>query len=460
MTEAQWRALLDGVLDLVFTFDRAGVYKGVKADRLDDLVVPPHELLGRSVHEMLPAAVAERIMAGARHALETGELTTVDYELTLNGEVRSFEGRIIASSADGFLLIARDFTDRVRQEQELQRLAVELEERVTELGRERDFTRTIVRSVPIFLALLDANGGVLGLNVSLEHATGYSTAEATTRPFWEALLPEENWAQGRELFSAITEGREPPVRELELVTRDGSLRLVEWSGAFVTDQFGLPRSVLSGVDVTDRVQQEAEVRESRARIVAAADAERRRLERNLHDGAQQQLVAALQGLRMSQRLLETSPDQAATLLQSSIDLLSVAYGELREIARGLRPVALSERGLGPALRQLADRCLFPVTLDLDNRRFPDPIETALYYVAAEALTNVTKYAAATEARMVLEHTPRLAILEVHDDGVGGADPAAGTGLAGLRDRVESLGGRFSLESPAGAGTRLRAELPL
>jgi signal transduction histidine kinase len=198
-----------------------------------------------------------------------------------------------------------------------------------------------------------------------------------------------------------------------------------------------------------------ELAASRARIVQAGDAERRRLERNLHDGAQQRLVSLALMLRLAARRHPGDDD-----LSLMGDELSHALQELRELARGIHPAVLTERGLEPAVRALADRAPQPVELDVSiHGRLPDPVEAAAYYVVAEALTNVAKYAQASGVSVGLARENGKACIEVRDDGVGGAAAGGGSGLRGLADRVEALGGRFVVESPAGAGTTLRAEIP-
>jgi signal transduction histidine kinase len=199
---------------------------------------------------------------------------------------------------------------------------------------------------------------------------------------------------------------------------------------------------------------------SRARIVEAGDAERRRLERNLHDGAQQRLVTLALSLRLARAKLPGDPIAAEPLLDSAIGDLDQALAELRELARGLHPAILTDHGLAPALRALTRRAPVPVRLgDVPEERFPEPIEATAYYLVSEALTNVTRYAEASSVEVRLTSSDGRLRVEVADDGRGGAQAAAGSGLRGLADRVEALSGRFELESPPGAGTVVRAELP-
>ncbi len=204
-----------------------------------------------------------------------------------------------------------------------------------------------------------------------------------------------------------------------------------------------------------------ELRASRDRIVEAGTAERRRLERNLHDGAQQRLVALSLAMRLAQSKVRKEPEQAEAMLAAAHEELTLALGELRELARGIHPAVLSDRGLGAALEALAGRAPIAVELaGVPDDRLPEPIEAAAYFVVAEALTNVVKYAHASQATVMVERVNGHAIVEIADDGVGGADPDRGSGLRGLADRVSALDGRMRLDSPAGAGTRLRAEIPV
>jgi signal transduction histidine kinase len=199
---------------------------------------------------------------------------------------------------------------------------------------------------------------------------------------------------------------------------------------------------------------------SRARIVEAADTERRRLERNLHDGAQQRLVSLALHLRLIRANLRRDPEAAETLLSQADTELGHALDELRELARGIHPAVLTDRGLTAALDALAERAPLPVELArIPAGRLPDPIEAAIYYLVAEAITNVAKYARATHASVAIERSNGIATVMVSDDGVGGADPGRGSGLVGLADRVEALGGRLHVDSPAGRGTRVTAAIP-
>jgi signal transduction histidine kinase len=206
---------------------------------------------------------------------------------------------------------------------------------------------------------------------------------------------------------------------------------------------------------------QAELTASRARIVASADETRRKIERDLHDGAQQRLVSLALQLRAAQAAVPPELDELAAELDRVAAGLTGALDELREFARGIHPAILAEGGLRPALRVLARRSPVPVDLDVRTEgRLPEPLEVAAYYVVSEALTNAAKHARAATVTVAVEPSDDMLRIGVRDDGVGGADFARGSGLVGLRDRVEALGGRIALQSNRGLGTSLSVELPL
>jgi signal transduction histidine kinase len=199
---------------------------------------------------------------------------------------------------------------------------------------------------------------------------------------------------------------------------------------------------------------------SRARLVEVGDAERMRLERNLHDGAQQRLVSVALELSMVAAKLESDPRAAREVLTEAQDELGRGLAELRELARGIHPAVLTERGLGPALDALLARAPLPIEItELPEGRLTAPVEAAAYYVVAEAVTNVGKYARASSATVSISRSNGTATVSVSDDGVGGADPARGSGLRGLAARVEALNGHLDVDSAPGRGTRIRAEIP-
>jgi signal transduction histidine kinase len=203
-----------------------------------------------------------------------------------------------------------------------------------------------------------------------------------------------------------------------------------------------------------------ELAASRARIVQAGDAERRRLERNLHDGAQQRLVSVALDLRVIHATLAKDPQKAGELLDAAQEQLAQGLDDLRELARGIHPAVLTDRGLGPALESLAIRAPVPVEItEIPDERLAGPVEAAAYYVVAEAITNVAKYAQASHATVSVRRDNGRAMVTVADDGVGGADPSKGSGLRGLADRLEALNGSLDVESSVAHGTRISAEIP-
>jgi signal transduction histidine kinase len=204
----------------------------------------------------------------------------------------------------------------------------------------------------------------------------------------------------------------------------------------------------------------AELRASQARLIEAADTERQKLERDLHDGAQQRFVALSLALASVEDRIQSDPSAAGQLLADARRELMEGLDELRELARGMHPAALAQGGLKLAVETLATRCPVPVTLDVRVAdRLPERVETAAYFLISEALTNVAKYADATVATVGVVRENDVVLIEVRDDGIGGADVDGGSGLRGLTDRIEVLGGRLAIWSPSGRGTSIRAQLP-
>jgi PAS domain S-box-containing protein len=310
-------------------------------------------------------------------------------------------------------------------------------------------------------------------NPAAERIFGWSREEMLGRGDLP-MAPPSKRAESEELFARVRDGESVNDYETVRQRKDGTLVDVSIAAAPVRDASGrVVGNMVAYTDITERKAQEAELHRlhaelqarleelaaSRARIVTAGDVERRRLERNLHDGAQQRLVALSLSLRLALQKLDSDPAAARDVLAEVGDELAVALDELRELARGLHPAILSERGLRAAVEMLAGRVPIPVEVDVPDERLPEPVEAAAYYLISEALTNVTKYARASTVRVRVAPLGGSVVVEVSDDGVGGADPAAGSGLRGLADRVEALGGSLQVISPTGGGTSLRAEIP-
>jgi PAS domain S-box-containing protein len=335
--------------------------------------------------------------------------------------------------------------------------ASDLRARVAELERERELLNAIANYAPSLLCLVGADGVVrpTATNKAFERTLGYTPEETGGVRFWERYVPQEDAAAVRGAIERVIAGGEVVEREGRWLTRSGEVVHVLWSCTPLPMIESGPVFLVSAADISERKQQEEEVRTSRARLVAAADDARRRLERNLHDGAQQRLMSLLLALRMN-RNRATEPE----LFDAPIDELTAALDELRELARGIHPEILTRRGLAAAVNGLADRAPVPVELDVPPGRFAEPVEAAAYYVVSEALANVARYAEASSADIRIAADEGRLVIEVSDDGIGGADAERGTGLRGLADRVASLDGTLAVESPVGQGTRVRAEIPL
>ena len=231
-------------------------------------------------------------------------------------------------------------------------------------------------------------------------------------------------------------------------------RLIQAAGAAA--HFALENARLQAETRAQLLQ----VQESRTRIVAAGDEARRRIERDLHDGAQQRLVALALQLRSEQHRLHARDDpEVDRLLDAAVVELQGAMHDLRELAHGVHPAILTEEGLAAAVESLTNRGQTPVSLDISEDRLPPPVEATAYFVVCEALTNIAKHSDAAGARITARRHNGTFVVEVEDDGVGGAHVGGSSGLRGLIDRVEALGGRVTIDSPLGDGTRIQAEIP-
>jgi PAS domain S-box-containing protein len=331
----------------------------------------------------------------------------------------------------------------------------------------------LIDSSPLALVEFGLDTRIRLWNPAAERIFGWTAEEMLGRGGLP-MAPSSLRAEAEDLFVRVRDGESINDYETARLRKDGTLAPVSIAAAPVRDGSGrVIGNMVAYTDITERKAQEAKIHRlnaelharlddlaaSRARIVTAGDVERRRLERNLHDGAQQRLVALSLTLRLARARLDSDPEAARAALANAAEELALALDELRELARGLHPAAL-EHALPTALESLAARSTVPTAVSCDVAgRLPQAVELAGYFVACEALANVGKYAAATSASMHLWRTERGVAIEIADDGVGGADPAGGSGLRGLADRVEALGGLMLVTSPRGAGTVVTAELP-
>ena len=337
----------------------------------------------------------------------------------------------------------------------------------------------IVAAVPLALTI-DLLRGTLGRGAVADlvvelgdtRAPGH-LRDALARALHDPTLSLAYWLPEQRRYVDV-EGRsvDLPPDDVDTVTtiveREGSPVAALVHDATLRDEPELVQAVGAAAGLAlenERLQADlrarlAELRASRARMVEATDAERRRLERNLHDGTQQRLVSISIALALAESKLASDGDGARGILEEARAGLATALEELRELSQGIHPAVLTERGLEPALQELVYLAPVPIELDvLGDERLPESVEAAAYYVVAEALANVAKYASAQAVSVTVQRRNGLAVVEVEDDGSGGADAAHGSGLRGLSDRVEALGGSLVVESPRGVGTRLRAEIP-
>ena len=356
--------------------------------------------------------------------------------------VRDEDGRVVSIVGGGL-----DVTERKRREEEAE--------------RRRAFLNAITEATPSFLVVVDPDGVVRqqGVNPAFTHAFGWTQEEMTGRSFLEVISDVDQY-EGLMTIANAANGVIQAERESWWIGREGVARAVAWTARPVLDVQGRDMVLVSGSDITVRRRQEEELRASRARLVEAADEARRKLERNLHDGAQQRLVALSVSLRLAESRLRTDVDAAAGILGGAREELTHALEELRELARGIHPAVLTDRGLGAAIEALVSRSPVPVETNIPETPLPAAVEAAAYYVVAEALTNVVKYGHATSAEVSVETIDGHVRVTVTDDGIGGADPSQGSGLRGLSDRVEALEGRLVVVSPRGNGTTVRAEIPI
>ena len=493
---ARRRAVLDVAFDSVLTMDDRGVVLSANraAERLFGYTAA--DMVGREVAELIiPPSLREAHRDGLSRYLKTGRGPVVGrrVELTaMRADGSEFPVELVVTRPEApgrvvFYGYLRDLTARYVAETALHRLADEqaaLRRVATAVAAEHEAARLFAlvseevgrlleaRTAHMFRFDTDGQAGTIvgGWAVNREHILPVGTRmpldgdTATTR-VWRTGRPArmDSYEQAEGELAERLRGYGVQAVVAAPVFLSGSL----WGAVIVStlDPEPFPQDAEQRIsyfaELAAQALANAQAREelaaSRARIVAAGDAERRRLERNLHDGAQQRLVSLALMLRLAAR---RHPDDRDLSLAG--EELGHALQELRELARGIHPAVLSERGLEPAVRAVADRAPVPVELAVGfDERLPEAVEAAAYYVVSEALTNVAKYAGASFVRVTIERVDggRVARIAVSDDGAGGADPAGGSGLRGLADRVEALGGRLAIDSPPGAGTTLRADIP-
>jgi len=493
--EARRRAMLDVAFDSVFTMDDDGFVLSANRAAERTFGYAADEIIGQELAALIiPDTLRDAHRDGLARYLQTGRGPIVGRRVELTAMRRDgseFPVELVVTRPEipgervfyGYL---RDLTARNVAEAALHRLADEqasLRRVATAVAAQNDPARLFdllseevgklleAETAHMFRFDSDGRGGEIvgGWAVKPEHVLGHGTR----MPMDGDTAATRVWRTGQ---AARMDSYADAEGDLARMMREYGVQAVVaapvflggslWGAVIVSSMSAGPfphyaeQRIAYFAELAAQALANAQAREdlaaSRARIVQAGDAERRRLERNLHDGAQQRLVSLALMLRMAAR---RHPDDRE--LGRAGEELSHALQELRELARGIHPAVLTERGLEPAVRAVADRAPIPVELDVElEERLPGPVEAAAYYVVSEALTNVAKYAQASVVRVSVRRVGEHALLEVADDGIGGADTGGGSGLRGLADRVEALGGRLEIDSPPGLGTTLRADLPL
>ena len=495
-SEARKTAILNAAFDCIVTMDGSGNIVEVNAATERTFGYSSEEMVGRELAELMipPGKLREDHRRGLRRYMETGASRIVGHpvELTaMRADGSTFPVELAVTRPDlpgpalfcGYL---RDVTERRRAERVLQGMAEEqaaLRRVATAVAAEVEPERLFGLIAEEVGRALDARiGNILRYDDGAALVMGGWSDGAEAIPVGTTLVLDGNtiattiWRTQRPARYDSLEGRTgslvQTLRSTGIKAAVGAPVFVagELWGAVIISSDGAPFPpeaefrVSDFADLAAQAIANAHAREelaaSRVRIVEASDAERRRLERNLHDGAQQRLVATSLAVRMAARRAAGDPGLRA-MLDGAGDELTLALEELRELARGLHPAVLSDHGLCAAIEAVADRAPLPVAVDVPiDERLPETVEAAAYFVVCEALTNVAKYAHASEARVRVERADGHAQVEVVDDGVGGADERGGSGLRGLADRVEALGGRLVVTSPLGEGTAVRAQLPV
>ena len=495
--DARRRAILNAAFDCVVTMDHHGNIVEVNEAAERTFGYTAAEMVGRELAAlMVPPHLREAHRRGLQRYVETGHTTMINHPVEIeamrkDGSEFPVELAITRPDLPGpplFCGYIRDVTERHKKDAALHRLADE------QAALRRVATAVAAEPEPgeVFGLVTEEVGRLLGAqtaNMVRYDGEGWATvvggwhAEGVRSvPVGDSVQLDGDtvaarvWRTGRparvDSYEEIAGAMAERLRTLgfrSAVAAPVTLGAGVWGAMIVSSvhpepfPVGAEQRIADFAELAGQALVNAQAREdlaaSRARIVEAGDAERRRLERNLHDGAQQRLVALSLNLRLAARSSGDDPDAVAAFERAGEELAQ-ALEELRELARGIHPAVLSDRGLEPAIDALAARTPLPVRIDVElEERLPEPVEAAAYYVVAEAITNAVKHAQAAEVRVRIGRDNGRARIEVADDGVGGAGTGGGSGLRGLADRVEALGGHLRVESPVGQGTTVTADIP-
>jgi PAS domain S-box-containing protein len=498
-SDARKTAILNAAFDCIITMDADGLIVEVNRATEETFGYAASDMVGRELAELIiPPELRDAHRRGVERWRKTHEAHMVGHPTELpamraDGSTFPVELAVTRPKIEGppqFTGYLRDVTERRRDEEALRSLAAEqaaLRRVATVVASEADQER-------LFAVVTEEVGRRLGANSANTlryepdgtavvagawstagvQAVPVGTVQALDGPTVGARIRDSGLPERVDSFEGMPGRTAAMLRDIGFrsavgapITLGGRL----WGAVIVSTASETPfpegaeQRIADFAELVALALANAEAREelaaSRARIVEAGDAERRRIERNLHDGAQQRLVSLSLMLRLVERKVAKGDAAANDLLAQANAELADALKELRELARGIHPAVLTEHGLVPALQMLAGRSSCPVELsaDLGEDRLPQPVEAAAYYMVAEALTNAAKHARASLVRVGVGREDGRAVVEVADDGVGGAEGADGSGLRGLQDRIEALGGRLEVESVVGAGTTLRARIP-
>jgi PAS domain S-box-containing protein len=467
-----------------------------------------HELIGRDARDfVIPPEERDAFGEFLEYVWTTGTpAPQVGHWLTRDGGRRliAWSNKPMAGN-DGMpaslVTTGIDLTDRQARDLADDRLEGDPEARLAEVSRlateQRALRRvaTLVASEVspegVFMAVSEECARVLHVNASLvvryegdDTATivgRYARDEVSAYPAGDRLPATENTTIGRVLFSGaparIDDYADLPGELPAWMARIGykstvaapiSVAGILWGAVVVASEERLPPESEARLGAfcelvslaVASAQAKADLQSSRRRLVSAGDEERRRLERNLHDGAQQRLVALALTLRLARAKIRNAPEGAESLMDEASQQLEQALDELRELARGLHPAILTARGLSHALPALAAGLPIPVEIEVGEERHDPALEATVYFIAAEALTNIVKHAKANGARVAVSRGETMLRLEITDDGCGGADPGSGSGILGLHDRASAIGGQLTVISSPGRGTVVTATLPL
>ena len=336
--------------------------------------------------------------------------------------------------------------------------------RVAELAASEARQRAVLEAALDAVITMDQHGRITYVNSAFERTFGYQANDVIGRELAGVIVPPSLREAHRQGFARYLVTREPRILdkrvEIAAMRADGS----EFPAEVTVTCIELPgESAFTGFvrDVTERQHAQQELMASRARLVTASDAARQRVTRDLHDGAQQRLVATLINLQLAEQKWDSAPERARELLGLALRDARHGIEDLREIAAGIHPAILTQHGLAAAIGGLAARLPIPIQVDVPERRLPGLVEVSVYFFCSEALTNVVKHARATSAQVRVEVNNVECAVEVRDDGIGGARPQSeSSGLTGLRDRIGALNGTMDIVSPVRGGTVLRAAIPL